>query len=337
MTGGKTIFETHRKFLLLNTLIGYIAPKIPYYPYPVQVLLKYFNLLIISILLFSTVVIIGGISDPGNTMEQACSTAILCFTLIISTFNSFYIFFRADTLDSIMSLLNDLTVKFTNDPFGNSLFREKLNRQYKIIMGYSVTTIVCTSMAASNYVIPMYLQSFKSLGFSGKMDLPFKLWSPIDYYVSPAYDVAFCIELYAICVASLKKLVSEMLIIALLHVISLFLEHLKCSLEAVFSEVDDVNLITANSLRDKIMGDGGNQDADGDDKIRKSLKLQLMKDKLFPEGDTIMGEEIRFRKSTAYVNNDDNLMLEDEERNRKIAVVQEKLKQWAELHQNVLK
>ena len=52
--------------------------------------------------------------------------------------------------------------------------------------------------------------------------------------------------------------------------------------------------------------------------------------------DDIMGEKILFQKKSVGYLNEVDYVLQDEERNKKSAITEEKLKLWCKLHQDVL-
>lgn len=309
---GKTIFETHRSFLLLNTIFGYSSSIIPHYSHSVQLFLRYINLAVSFITLFNSIIMLGGIFSPYNTVEKMFFSGAVLFVTSISIFSSLYLIYRGKNFDLILSRMNDLVVRFMNDPLSKSHFQERLSPQYKIIMFFYMAQLI-------NVFLTGFLFLYLKSGYSSQIVPLFRLPSQIEYYLSSQFELVFVIQGLLTIILVVKKFISEMLIIGLLHMSRLFLQHLKYSLDFVFAEVNDENCENDRNLP--------SQKYSKDKVSSNERKIQKIASNIFVEN-------VNYSKMCVnkFVTTSDAV-----KENHKFTAVHERIKQWAILHQDVVK
>ena len=201
-----------------------------------HVILEVYVFFINAVAIVSSIAFVGGLLFvPDLEFIKISSTSTCTSTLVFVTAIGLLTLGKRQDFSELSERAGRIYDICSSDPLDiHGRFTKTFTRNNKMLIKYTTYLLGLTTVVAVLYVLPGYIQNFKSLGFSGDSDLEFPLWMPFEYKESPYLDVAFFIEVAAILIAGWRKTCSECLLLSYLHCQIQFLRHMKYTLKTVF-------------------------------------------------------------------------------------------------------
>lgn len=227
--------DTHFRNIMCHLITGYPGPMLTDSPvwlkYLVYVYSGFISLLISLIAVLLITQLTGYASS--NTLDNLVTDVIVLVSLSHILFTNIYYSLNIKKYDRMIDNFDRITEKCLNNPLDvDKQFEVVLKANHLFIKRYTFV-VLYMFLAAVTYILPNALKSQAWFGLDGEKILSFEIWTPFDHLNSPSYEAVLFLEFFAVLICGTKKASHECILLSLMNLQKSFYRHLHSTMEEV--------------------------------------------------------------------------------------------------------